>query len=95
MNETPLFFHFFDGFGVSGILRITPASEASQERLNSSLLVPISLLTPMTCYGPEYIRLKGRLVSHYTRSPFLAIHQLRVILVSVLCLLAGCAGDVC
>ena len=31
MNKLDLFFTFFDGFGVSGIPRITTASEASQE----------------------------------------------------------------
>jgi hypothetical protein len=48
MNETALFLQLFDGFGFSGILRITTASEASQERLNSYLFTPMTFLTPNT-----------------------------------------------
>jgi hypothetical protein len=40
MNKTALLFNFFDGFGVSGIPRITTASEASQEVVKFLLHAP-------------------------------------------------------
>ena len=40
---------FLTRFGVSGIPRITTASEASHELMKSYLLVPNTLLHPNTC----------------------------------------------
>ena len=52
MNKLDLFFTFFDGFGVSGIPRITTASEASHELMKSYLLVLMTLLHSTTSTVP-------------------------------------------
>ena len=53
MNKLDLFFTFFDGFGVSGIPRITTASEASQEVVKFLLHAPDNPPPPDNPLGPE------------------------------------------